>query len=552
MELRTLLAETLTRTGLHPLTAQLITGAIRRYEDAGAQLLHQILGIIGPQTVDRTLPRRSARLLQRCVETFQYATLASLNSRRLATVAFGLAGNINDVLAQLTTIANVQEARRDSGLSAGKGDPNFLRQVKRPAANPDVDFRLYALQEAVKLMPVRRISRDQRIALADTVASLAVRSDGWTAAGAVTTLIHLGALKYAVDVVDHIPANDPTRSEGVIALVRGLWAFGDTELAQEQVDKALAWVKSFDGRNPERATIWGLAEVYFDFGRPDLALRLLDHRVEAPAFAGRMRKLFQNAVTDDELRDNRLRLHALIMQNGRWSDELQAIYQQLEQWAPRLLDGEALINFYADGLLRPLLSIGKVEPVWTLLPPIRKTLGISSGDKHAAQVLKVSTLLADYAAPKRVQSSLPAPAAAALPKPDATAEGEQNGSSASEIDPGATDSSVTDAGSSEASAADAGATPAHGADSSGVLAPELNPAYQLGADAVNPAQDQDRARTVLERFIRELWEADAYKGIWQIVRGIEGGLPLLLALEGPEALVTIAQVAAEDGGLWSE
>ena len=41
-EMRTLLAETIAQVGLHPLTTHLLAEAIRRYDDAGAQLLHQV------------------------------------------------------------------------------------------------------------------------------------------------------------------------------------------------------------------------------------------------------------------------------------------------------------------------------------------------------------------------------------------------------------------------------------------------------------------------------------------------------------------------------
>ena len=177
----------------------------------------------------------------------------------------------------------------------------FCRAVKRPAANPDVDFQVYTLQEAVRLMPVRAIPRDARRALADRLVSLAVRSDGWTAAGAAATLIELGALKYAVDVIDSIAPNDPTRSEGVISLVAALLDFGDAQRAAEQVAKALTWVKSLDKRNPERATIWGLAEVYLNRNQPAPARQLLDQRLVAPTWTDRVAAVFGNRVDDDQL-----------------------------------------------------------------------------------------------------------------------------------------------------------------------------------------------------------------------------------------------------------
>lgn len=474
-ELRGYLAEIVAHVGLHPLTAALIGQAVRRYEETGAQFIHQVAGLLGPRLALEQLPRRQARLLQRCVDTFRFATLTNITARRLAAAVFGQAGLVNEVLDQLTTIANVQIARRESGLSAGKGDPHFLRQVKRPAANPDVDFQVYTLQEAVKVMPVRALPRTERVLLADRLAALAILSDGWTAAGAVTPLIEIGALKYAVDVVDRIPPTDPTRSEGVISLVRALLTLGDAALAEEQVNKALAWLKSLDKRNPERATIWGLAEVYLDFDRPEMALRLLDQRrPKTPTWRERMERLFGSRLDDDGLRDNRLRFRALLKQGGPWGKEHQTLYEQLCLWAPRLLEGEALIVFYLDGLLRPLLAAGRTDLVWPLLPQIRKALSAGSGDRHTLHVQRIATLLAEQAAPREAGTG------------------------------------------------------------NGALPDDPAVAYHA-----------------LTRFVLDLLEADAEKGLWQTIHALEGSLPLLLALEGPTALLLIAQMTAREGGEWA-
>jgi hypothetical protein len=280
-------------------------------------------------------------------------------------------------------------------------------------------------------------------------------------------------------VVDHIPPQDPTRSEGVISLVRALMDIGEPRLATEQVEKALAWIKALERRNPERATIWGLAEVYLDHHQPEMALHLLDQRQVTPSLGDRVRRTFQNRMTDDELRDNRLRFQALLRQ-GEWNRDLQALYDQLCQWTPRLLDGEALISFYLDGLLRPLLAAGRLEQVWKLLPQVREALNASSGDKHAMQVQRVTTLLAEQAADQAVAASQGSP--------------EGNGVAAGPFQ-----------------------THAHLAD-----------------------------------FMVELWRGDAQKGLWQTVHGVEGSLPLLLALEGPEALLAVAYRVAQDGSRWAE
>ena len=51
-------------------------------------------------------------------------------------------------------------------------------------------------------------------------------------------------------------------------------------------------------------------------------------------------------------------------------------------------------------------------------------------------------------------------------------------------------------------------------------------------------------------FLVQLWESDVRKGLWQTIHGIEGSLALLLALEGSDALMTVAQVALREGSQW--
>ncbi len=395
-EERALLAAAVARIGLHPLTGALVTGAARRYGEAGAQLLLGVSDALDAWTA--APPRQAERLLGRCAESVRYATLTTLHSHRVAVALLARAGMADEVVAHMTTIANIQAARRESGLSLRKNDQQLLRQVKRPQADADVDFQVYTLQEAIRAMPVRDIDREQRVALAQQLALLGRRSDGWTAAGAAATLVELGALKFATEVVDHISPNDPTRSEGAIALVRGLLALGETGPAAEQAQKALAWAKSYAGQNPLRATTWGLAEVYLDQGMPDEALALLEARETAAGFFSRLRSVFQSTVTDDELRDDRLRLRALLQRhpNGSAADgkEIAALLNQLRTWAPKLLDGEALIGFYLDGLLRPLLTTGRRAAAWELLPDVASALAASIGGRHAMHVQRVSALLA--------------------------------------------------------------------------------------------------------------------------------------------------------------
>lgn len=472
-ELRSLLAESIAYIGLNPLTQSLLAGAIRRFDDAGAQLLHDAAVHVAELGDNAT--RRQLRVLQRCVEIFQYATLASLLSRRLAAITLGRAGAVDQVLAQLSMIANVQEARREAGLTALRDDAVLLRQVKRPAANADVDFQLYTLHQTISAMPVRQLSREQRIMLADHIAFLAVRSDGWTAAGAATLLLELGALKYAIEVVDRIVPNDPTRTEGMLSLVRGLLMVGEPDAATEQAQRALAWARSRPDRTPERAIIWGLAEIYLEQGQPDQALRWLSMWREPIDWRHRLSRLWRQSLDDDALRLNALRLRALLQQAAATptvSREVSTVLQLLSTWAPRLLEGEALVNFYLNDLIRPLFLAGQQTQALALLPSLLRVLQTTSGSKHATQVTAASSLLAHQLRLATVE-------------PLATPEG----------------------------------------------------AHSLAQPA--------------EQFLHELWQADAQRSIWQIVHGLDGSIPLLLALEGPTGLVALAQAIHQKQALWA-
>jgi Tfp pilus assembly protein PilF len=462
-KLRNRLAETVAGVGAHPLTVSLIRHAIRRFGDAGANFLQRVADEVGQRMAEDQAPPAVAKLLLRCIETVRYATLITMHSHRVATAILARGGLADEVMAHLTTIANIQEARRESGLALRRNDQALLRQVKRPQANADIDFQVYTLQEAIRAMPVRQITREQRIELSRQLAALGMGSDGWTAAGAASTLIELGALKFATDVVDHIAPNDPTRSEGAIALVSGLLDAGEAAMAARESQKALAWAKSFQGQNAERATIWGLAEVYLAHNMPDQALALLDERTGASGLFTWLRGIFQStALNDDELRDNRLRLQALLQKDPQGAD-VDGLADQLRTWAPRLLEGEALIGFYLDGLVDPLLKAGRMDLVTVLLPQVQAALSANGGSKHAAHVDRLATLLTD----------------------------------------------------------------------------------QIHAGRIDSAFLQ-----AIQAAMRALWREDAGYGLWQTVHGIGGSLPLLLALEGPDALATIARTAEMEGVGW--
>jgi len=453
-EQRSLLALSLAAGGRHPLTSSMIASSMPRFGESGALFLQGISNALDPDSGSDRL------LIERCATTMRYASLTTMQGHRVAVAVMARAGWAEEVVSHLRTIANIQEARRESGLSLRRNDQQLLRQVKRTQANADIDFQVYTLQEAIRGMPVRRITREQRAELARALAVLGMKSDGWTASGAAASLVELGAVKLAIEVVDNIAPTDPTRSEGAIALVKGLLEIGEVSLAAEQTEKALAWIPTIESENAERATIWGLAELYLEHHRPQEALDVLGRRVEESGFLKRVRGLFQPTVTDDQLRDNRLRLQAYLQQN-RSAEDTKPLLAELRQWAPVLLEGDVLIAFYVDGLLEPLLDAGYLADAWALFPDLLSALGSSMGDRYGDHLRRFSMLFA-----------------AEVPVLDAV------------------------------------------------------------------------GRDHLIQFLTDVWNGDVKRGIWQTVHGIEGTLPLILALSGPQSLADIARLAKDEGSSW--
>lgn len=483
------LAATIAHTSPNPLTTSLITGAIRRFDDAGAQFLQVVATQLHTLVEAHQGTPAQARLLLQCVDTVRHATIVNLHSRRIATTILAQAGQVDEVVNQITTIQNVLAAQRATGYNSAKEDANLLRQVKRTTADRDVDFMVHALRSAIEAMPLRTLSREQRIALADQVATWGARSDGWTAASAAATLIDLGAIKYAIGVVDQILPNDPARSEGMLTLVRGLLKLNESQLAAEQTERAIAWARTQPGRNAERALIWGLAEIYLAHKQPQTALRLLERWREPTGWQHKMRTLWGEQLNDDTLRNSSLRFQALLQahyQSKRESEtqqtvrerakEIRALFTRLQKWAPRLLEGEALIHFYVNSLLQPLLTAQLYPQIWALLPQVREALVTTSGNKHAVRVAEVTQLLLLLWQMATTAEST-------------EIEGEQPDNSSSSV-------TVVD------------------------------------------------LRTNSESFLSRLWESNVLRGAWQTVHALEGSLALLLALEGPSALITIAQRAA--------
>ncbi|MCB0136428.1 MAG: hypothetical protein KDD75_15085, partial [Caldilineaceae bacterium] len=230
----------------------------------------------------------------------------------------------------------------------------------------------------------------------------------------------------------------------------------------------------YPGRNPERALIWGVAQAYLERGEPDNAVAILDTWQEPAGFWRSVRDLFGRKLSDDELRNSGLRLRALLLQDAPPPKAVQQQVSTLMTWAPRLLDGEALVNFLSENVLEPLLAAGRVQMALQTLPVLQQAVQPGSGEKHADRLTNLAN----------------------------------------------------------------------------VLVAELGPELSTGASQANGQGDATRA--ALENFVTAIWAADRTRGLWQTVYGIEGMLPLVAALEGPDALVALARGVAQAGSRWSD
>ncbi len=398
------LVESVGYAGLHPLTGLLIRDAIRRHEDPGADFLQRVARLAARQSQAGRRTSANRRLLRRCVSVFETAAITSLLGRRYAAVAFALEGRTEQILEQVTIIANVQEARREAGIFVERdAEQMLLRQVRRPRANADIDFLVYTMKEAIDALPgpnpVAELSLARRQALADRLADLGARSDGWTAAAAASALVRLGGAQHAAAVVEQVDRRDPSRSEAHRALVEALLDAGDLETAQAQTEKALAWAQSLPERHPERLTIRGIAEAFLAHNLPEQALALLD-RKRPPSFAARMRRLLRNLVDEETLREEALRLHAALLLGD--TDKAALHLSRIRRWAPKTLEGKALALFMADHVLEPLLASPYERMLWGFLPDLEKALDGIVGRELPARVEEVSLRLVQRLAAQNV------------------------------------------------------------------------------------------------------------------------------------------------------
>jgi len=373
-DLREQLAQTLFFAGPHPLTLQLLRNSLRQYDESGSQFLLSVATLAAQQIRQERRLSASRRLLRACVDSFQTTAMTSLVSRKHAAITFGLAGQPQQILEQITIIANVQGARGMSSAYAPRdSDQLLLRQVRRPRANADADFQLYTLKEAVEALPPGAVSGEQRQFLADKMAELGAASDGWSAAAVATALVRLGAAEQSAAINQRIHPTDHSRSEAHRVLVQALLQNGDEAGAAHQAEMGVRWAQSLPEHHPERLTIWGIAEAYLAQGKAQNALSMLDQR-RPPSFAVRVRRLFGEKPTEETLREEALRLRAALLQPS--DGEAQAILHlsHIRLWAPGILDGKALALFYIENVLEPLLSMQNDRVFLAFLPDLLRAL----------------------------------------------------------------------------------------------------------------------------------------------------------------------------------
>ena len=76
--------------------------------------------------------------------------------------------------------------------------------------------------------------------------------------------------------------------------------------------------------------------------------------------------------------------------------------------------------------------------------------------------------------------------------------------------------------------------------------------YLRQIDGRTEPEQINAMRKPLADFMLNLWKENARQGIWQAVYGIDGSLYMLLTLEGAEAVMAVADAAANDGALWGQ
>ena len=108
-------------------------------------------------------------------------------------------------------------------------------------------------------------------------------------------------------------------------------------------------------------------------------------------------KNMQKFADEEDLREDRIRLEAALLGVGGAEGEsvmvADDLFERVRTWAPKLLDGEALVTYYAR-LLDALLRTGQLGMVWRLLPDVVDGLVGVGGNKHAVRANELALMLA--------------------------------------------------------------------------------------------------------------------------------------------------------------
>ena len=401
-DLRPLLAQTVAALPAHPLTRNLVLGGLVRHNQSdGARFLKEVADRLD---TGEGRPAGHARILELCLEAVRGPVAVDLGARRYIAAVLARGGDIRAVTETVDTLAAVMEAQSETRLPHRDADDNILRHVVRSGANTDVDFQVFTLQAALRVLPSELHSHPHVAHLAQHLVDLTRHSDGWTAASATAALADIGQMDAAARVVAGIPADDIARSDAVCELVDGCLAAGRSEQAAAQVRAAWSWISGLADEHLQRLTIRRLAELYARAGHPDKARVLLAERRRT----GFWQRLWPRKHREPEewlLSEDWVRLLCILGDLDR-SDtgEVRARARSLAVRAPLLLEGEALAIFQLR-MMPHLVAAGQYSALIDMLPGITKALSRIKGQKHAVRTrdfaMHLSAALARAPQPER-------------------------------------------------------------------------------------------------------------------------------------------------------
>lgn len=391
-ELRPALAATLAALEPHPLTRHLVRSAIPRFELDGARFLNELAGNL----VDGRGQVRPGRepTMRQCLRAVAHLATGEVSIRRFAAAVQARGGEGKAALDTVRALSTMLEARQETAPPARDADESILRHVVRERADMDVDFQVFALQDCLQALPEPERKGDVAAELAESLASLAGRSDGWTASSAVAALVAAGWFEPASRLAANVAPADSTRSDSVCGLIEGLLAAGQHESADAEMRRYWDWIQTLEDDHVKWLTLRRLAELYVQAGRAEQGLKLLQPQPRR-GWWSRLRRARESVPEERQLEENRIRLLCLLarLDAGQPTGEARSQVRKLANRAQSLLQGESLAG-YLLRLLPPLLDAGRWECVPVLLPAIQRALGPIKGHRHAVRTREFSALLA--------------------------------------------------------------------------------------------------------------------------------------------------------------